>query len=1208
MKKSLLIQQKPYQWFLHNKKQKTLMRGLILCCMMFLTTFGPVYAQEVKLNLNMKNATVEKVVGEIKKQSNFDFIYDANMISKLPRVTLDVKDATIESVLEACLKGTKVWYKIDKNVIMLVPSKEVHPKTDTEKKDPKLEINGKVTDEDGIPLPGATVMEEGTMNGTTTDVNGNFTFSVSGTASSLKVSFIGFESQTIEVGNKTQFNIVLKESTMALSEVVITGYQSISKERSAGSFAVVKGNSIQDRANNRDNILESMEGLVPGLSVNMSADADDNKYLIRGITSINSNRTPLFVIDGVPSSAATVESMLNGSDIESVTVLKDATAASIWGSRSANGVIVITTKKGTKNGKLNISYNGGFTYKGKPDYSYQDQMDSKTFIKNVTELFDPSTFTGSYADAYPWDERNESIKPIFAYEIPLYQYYLGEITLAERDAILNQLASQDRQKQYEKYFMSNAYLTNHTISFSGGNDVHDFYVSLGYKGQQGSAKDHTDNYSIYAKENLNITKWMKLDLILNASSGQSKSHLAPYNYDAVGAISFTSLPYAIFYDASGNPISYTTTLYNQATITGAEEISGINLDWYPVDDYKATTQESKSNNIRVNAGLTINLFKGLKYEGRFQYASLNSNGETYQPQETFAVRLDRVMATTMDGVAHLPKKGGYFRTTDSYNTSYTIRNQLSYDNSFGPDKKHQITALIGSEINQNKTASHGISMRGYDSQTMQVVPYNEYFVSQTGVENPLIVQLEGFDTNKFSRTNYSQAEMVSRFVSFYSNAAYTYNNKYTLNGSLRVDQSNLFGSDPSVQYKPIWSLGTAWNMTKEKFMENVSFVDYLSLRLSYGFSGNSPKPGMGGPFNLIEAVTDANYSEFGLGYFISSPANDKLTWEKTRTVNIGFDFSVLKNKLSGSFNLYSKKTTGLFATTKINSTSGYNSVLANIGELTNKGFELSLNSSNITTNNFSWNTNFTLAYNKNKLVKMYIEPAYGGYASAVTNNYIKGRPAQAISAFEWAGLDPADGAPRAYDSQGNIIRSVNDIDSLGVHYKGTAIAPWTGALTNTFRYKNFELSCLFIYNIGNKMHNDPNTQYTGHIAGNLGNDFDKRWRNPGDENTTNVPSYYFENNPNILESDYIFLYRYADINVLDASYIKLRELSFGYNMPKDICRKMNAERVKISVQATNLWLIAFNKEGIDPESFYLQSGSRADKYPPSFSLNLSIDF
>ena len=452
--------------------------------------------------------------------------------------------------------------------------------------------------------------------------------------------------------------------------------------------------------------------------------------------------------------------------IENVTVLKDATSASIWGSRAANGVIVITTKKGAKNGKLNINYNSSFTYQGKPDYSYRDQMDSKTFIKNVTELFEkPATATDpyTYTDTYSWSQLNASTKPIYAYEYPLYNYYLGNITLTERDAQLNKLASQNRQKQYEKYFMSNAYLTNHAVSFSGGNDVHDFYVSLGYKGQQGIAKDNTNNYSIYAKDNLNITKWMKLDLALNATLGQSKSLLSPYGYEDNSRISFTTLPYAIFYDASGNPISYTTTLYNQATITQAQQQSGINLDWYPVNDYSATTRNSKSHNIRANAGLTINLFHGLKYEGRFQYASLSSNSETYQPQGTFAVRLDRVMATTMSGESYLPSKGGYFGTTDGYNTSYTIRNQFSYDNAFGADKKHQITALLGSEINQDKSASHGLTMRGYDYQTMQVIPYNEYFVSEAGVNKPVISQVQGSSTNTFSRTNYSQSEVVKPF-------------------------------------------------------------------------------------------------------------------------------------------------------------------------------------------------------------------------------------------------------------------------------------------------------------------------------------------------------------------------------------------------------------------------------------------------------------
>lgn len=1168
-----------------------LIRLSLLVCLMFL----PTLLRAQNISLNHQDVPLETVLKAITSQTGYKFVYANSVIDTKQRVSIHVTNSDIKATLDSLFKATHIAYRIaDKQIALSLeqPAQPTRQTTTTTRC-----ISGKLTGDDGAPLIGATVHIEGTTIGTTTDANGNYTITVQDDPMiKLVFKYLGMETRTVTVGNRTQIDLSLVSEHITIDQVVVTGYQTISKERSAGSFAIVSGSDLRDRALSAGSVLESLEGTAAGLSVNLGAEGD--KFLVRGVTSINSNRSPLFIVDGVSTPAELVESLFNGNDIQSVTVLKDATAASIWGAQAANGVVVITSKSGVRGEKVKITYNGSFTYKGKPDYSYNDMMDSRMFIKNATEVFDPV--------GYPWESISSSSlnKPVLPHEKPLYQYHLKEISANERDAELERLSGLNGRKAYEKYMMSDAWLTNHSITLSGGNQNHTFYVSLGYQGEQGRSKDNTNEYKINVRENINLTKWMALDLTVNASYGTGKSQLTEFTIDEnPGAIGLSSLPYAVFHDDKGNELSFTHYLLNESVQAEAEIASGINLDYYPLTDFRNTTQESTTANIRANAGLSINLWDGLKYEGRFSYYFSNGKYETYTPSDAYNVRLDRVYATNNKEECFLPSSGGYFQVYNAEEEAYTIRNQLSYDKIFSDDR-HQLTALFGQEINQRKTGSHTTTMRGYDKQTMQHIFYDDYTLAVDGVSNPVLVKIS--DENYFDANRYNQNETTYRFVSFYANAAYTFDQRYSANASIRVDQSNLFGSDPSLQFKPIWSVGGVWNISREQFLANTSWLDNLSLRASYGFSGNSPSPGQGGPFNIISASTEAAYSEFGLGYVISTPANDKLTWEKTRTWNLGTSFALFGNRLHGSLDVYDKKTTDLLADSPVDPSTGYTSVLQNIGTMTNKGFELSLGSRNITTSKFVWDTDFMISYNKNKIVEMYFVPTTP--SGQVNVEYAEGHPAGAIFAYQWAGLDPEDGAARIYDSQGNIIRTTEDLhDISAVTYQGTSVAPWSGSLSNRFRYKNIEMSVLFIANMGHKMRNDTYTQDNNRLTSNVHKDLDKRWKQAGDEKHTNIPSYYtLAESPN--REGGVSLLRYSDIGILDASYIKLRELSVGYYLPARICRALHTQNIRIRLQTSNLWTIAFNKESIDPESFSLRYGSRYDRYKPSFSANLSIEF
>ncbi len=1149
------------------------------------------------ITLNYRDVPLEKVLKSITEETGYKFIYSSSVIDVKQKTSINIRSGEIKAILDTLFASTNITYSIshkNKQVALFL-------KSDVKKStvEGKLKtIKGRIVDNEGLPIAGVYINELGSNRVAVSNEDGEYSITVKDDPKAILVfKCMGVKEHMEPIYSRDKINISLEYEEILIAQLVVTGYQSISKERSAGSYSIVRAEEFQDKAIAKGSLLESMEGIVAGFNINLGSEGD--KFLIRGLTSINSTRAPLFIVDGVPVSSEMLESILNKGDVDNVTVLKDATAASIWGSQAANGVVVISTKKGSRNTNTSITYNGSFTYEGMPDYSYNDLMNSKDFIRNVAEEFDPV--------GYPWESISTGTQyAVLPHEMPLYKYYNGEISKEELDRQLQSLSKLDGRKDYEDHLMSNSWVTNHSVSLSGGSNNQSYYLSFGYQGHQGSEKNRSDEYRINAREVLDITRWMSLDLSLNASYKNDKQHLTNFTLDEnPGLVGLSSLPYSVFYDSNSKPLSFTHYLMNDSVKENAEEITGINLDYYPINDFNNTTQESVSSNIRANAGLSINLLPGLKYEGRFSYYMSNGNRETYTPSESYNVRLDRVYATTQDGISYLPSSGGYFSMYNSREDSYTLRNQLNFDRSFG-DNRHIITAIAGHEIRQTKIGYNNNTMRGYDKQTMQSIFFDDYYINVEGVENPIISKISSY-RNMFDSNRYSQGENTYRYLSFYVNAAYTFNQRYSINASTRLDQSNLFGSDPSVQFKPIWSVGGIWNLGKEEFLNGQSWIDGLDFRASYGYAGNSPSPGQGGPFNIISAVSDPVFSDFGLGYVISTPANNKLTWEKTRTINFGLSYALFNSRLSGSIDVYDKKTTDLLALSPINPSTGYSYVFQNIGEMNNRGIEIAVNNRNISARDLTWDTGLILSYNKNEIVDMYFPAPYTP-AEYVYEEYAEGYPAGALFSYKWAGLDPADGAARVFNSEGEKVRTREDIsDIAALSYMGTTSPPWSLSMTNLLRFRDFELSFMFISNLGHKMRNDTYTQTDYRFTSNLHNDFDKRWRNPGDETSTNIPSFYKMEDAANRDGGYTFLAN-SDINVLDASYIKLRDISVSYSIPQKLSQKINCKKVKLRVQANNLLTFTFNNEGIDPESFSLRYGSRYNRYKPSVSASIVIEF
>lgn len=1156
------------------------------------------FAQEKNVSLQIKEMKIEQAIQQLRKTTDYKFLFNHEEVKNAGSKTLDLKNVPLESVLKALLQGTNLTYRIEKNVVVIIPVKK-----QSTGKPQRVKISGNVLDQNQQPIPGVAVINSATKEGITTDMDGNFTLDIPEDPNTILIfSMLGMKRQEVTIGGQRDLKITMEEDVVQLGDVIVTGYQTLSKERSAGAFSVVSGNDISEKAGLTGDIMESMEGLTTGLSVSYSDGQD--KYLIRGTTSINSNRSPLFVVDGVSMTSESFENLVNSNDIENITFLKDATAASIWGAQAANGVVVVTTKQGKNTDeKIKISYNGSYTYKGLPDYDYMQYMSSEQFMKSALEIFDPEFYT--WNSVTTTNSGIGGIIPIvYPHEEILYKYVNGESTLAERDAALAQMASRNNRKQIEKNFMTPAYFTTHSLSFSGGSEKHRYYGSLAYEHNTSSNRNTSNKYQLNLKQDFKFTNWLKIDLGINMAMLDAKDEVAPYKTD-LNSI----LPYQMFSDEKGNPLSHAGLYFYEPNRLKYEQQSQKSLDYVPLNDSKNSFQNNNNFSARINAGLNIRLIDGLSYDGRFQYQRSHGKNELFYDQNSIRVREELVQFTSVKNGSpeyYLPSSGGYYKTGNSLNTSWTVRNQLMFDRSFEASES-QLTALAGVEIRSDRTNTQGTSARGYNPQAMTYISYDEKALSTTGVANPVLpTSSTGKNVLNGKVGSYSETEM--RFVSLYANGAYTWQAKYSLNASIRVDQSNLFGSDPSVQFKPIWAAGAAWAMSQEGFLKDIEVLNRLNLRFSYGLGGNSPDPGLGGPYDVMYPVSNNLYADLGQGYVIITPANDKLSWEKTRIINGGVDFAVLNHRLSGAVDIYFKKTTDLLGEIPLHPASGWVKSLANLGTMKNSGVELSLNSQNIKSKYFNWRSDFTLTYNKNKITELYT--ADGLSASSIINqSFVEGYTAQSLFAYRWAGLDKS-GDPQIYnlnDEKIKLAKDLQDQDLDAVDCAGSMQPEWYGGLTNTFSYKGLELSFMFIYNLGHKMRNDRNKFYNGRLTSNIHRDFDNRWRKEGDEQLTNVPAYISNNkvSANRREMDF---YHYADVNILNASYIKLRDLTLSWSLPKNICNRLATENIKIRLQAANLFYWAANKEGIDPESFNLKYGNRATHYGPSYSVGLAVNF
>jgi len=1174
-----------------SKTQKIIMRLSMFKLVMllsFLTTYANVNSQTIIGKIKLSEVELSDAFEQIEEVCDCDFIFNYNDV-KGYKVSIDLESSSVEACLDELLKGLPFQYKKE-NELVIISYKKTVPVATQPQSQQKREIKGKVTDEDGNTLPGVSVVVKGTTNGVSTDIDGNYSISIENENAVLVFSFVGMESQEIKFKDQSTINIVLKEDQSQLGEVVVTGYQTISRERATGSFAIVNEKVLDSKIST--DFTSRIDGMVSGLQV----DREGN-MTIRGISTLNASTKPLVVVDGFPIEGDNLS--INPNDIKSVNVLKDAAAASIWGVRASNGVVVVITKNGGKAKKPVVSFSYNMTIKDKPDFSSMgyaspaDQIDVELETLQNGWVWAPSSWSTSpvsqvadivfgSANYSPWSVRGKHP----------YEY----ITDEEKEKI-ELLKTQDGVKEYEKYFLRNSVNQQYNLSINGGSDALTYYVSgIFDKNKESYLRQGMDRFMLNSKMDIKLSERVKLTTGVNISHQISTSPSSGPNDYMMGP----KYGYGNYLDGNGNYNPFPKGVAQQFKDEYAQKDGFLNWDYNPLQDFRNTTDETETNNYRILSGLNVKLFKGLALDVKYQYEKFLSKQEALYNKENFVTRNSYNQYTGIDpetsNQVHSFPYGEIQKNNDREKLAHSLRTQLNYSLEFGD---HSIKALAGWEYRNISYSSVRDSYVGYESQLL-----TGNIVDWKSINDRKVPTWNG---SKYARGYYYKgpafSETEERYVSAYTNIGYSFASKYDLTFSGRIDDSNLFGADRSYRLLPLWSVGAGWNISKENFFKSEK-VNLLKLRMTYGINGNIDRTTV--PQMKVRILRDMDTQDI-VGE-IENPGNPKLKWEKTSVTNLAVDFGFFNNRIAGSIEYYKKISNDLLGEKVLNPLYGYTTIKSNIAELSNKGFELQLNTTPVIIKDFKWDLGVNFSYNKNSVVKAYSDAR--SLRDVIDGKYIKtGRPIDAGYAYRYAGLSET-GTPLVYNKEGekvdqiaNVVENVDDLK-----YVGATIAPYNGSINTSFSYKGFNLNMLFTGSFGHYFKMAPleyNTSMMLDFSGNLiSNEAKDRWRKEGDEMITNIPKV--GGSPWEIEYDY---FNNSDYKVKPADYISFKEVVLSYQFNKECLSKLPFSSIVLSAQARNLGKWVKNDQDIDPETRTLFAyGSMSMPTQKSFSIGLKATF
>ena len=1137
--------------------RKTLM--LVLLWMVGLATASALTPADTRVTVNAKSAQAETVLKQIQKQSGLEFVYSAELAKQWTPVTVKVKDEPAQSVIAQVVSQLGCHFEVKGNIVTITRQKT----SGRERR-----VKGHVRDAEGQLLVGVPVCIGETRVCTITDEDGYYTFKIPVEQTTLKFSYVGLETQYVTIAQGTadvSRDVVLKSDNM-LDNVMVTGYQTISRERSTGSYSLLRPEDLPSVVST--DIVDKLEGVVPGLAI----DGNGN-MMVRGQATIYAETKPLIVVDGFPMEYGTYN--VNPQDIENISVLKDAAAASIWGVRAANGVIVITTKKGSKNHKTEVSYNGSLKLGTRFDVSSLGLMGSADEVAWEREHFANSTLMDDLEGGYGlYYSEAAAIERQFRH---------GEISESQRDQAYAQLSAYDNAKDLEKAFYRQSLLQTHNITITGGGANASNYLSFNYENDLATTKGNSLSHAgIQWNSTLDITKEVKMTSGLRGNYGNQDSYL----FSAANI-----LPYVRLTDAQGNYVNE----YQGVAQDMKEQLQQVGyLDWSynRLRDRDLMSNNTKTYNVQANLQFDFALPWGFRFTTSGMVAIDHSAQEQFYDSQSYYVRNLQNEFTSFDGTQltrNLP--GGAIQDMANANsTSYTWRNVLNYN--YTKDL-WAVTAMAGCEMFSIRTKSSTDTLYGFDPQSM-------LFSNGTMDFNALHQGVMGYSP-LFTQTlmySPSQADVEDRYFSTFFTASGTYADRYTLFASMRYDKTNLYGRSGKYRDSPTWSVGGKWNLSKEKFF-NLKHVDRLDLKLSYGLSGNVDKSTS--PYLIAAAGIDMFSNLMALS--IQNPENPELRWEKVYTLNAGLDLNMFGNRLNVGIDFYNRTTRDALGQTLIDPTLGFDTVLKNTANIRNQGVDLTLSGVPVKTKDFSWNTTLTFSYNDNEVTKVLSGTATT--TMALAGNALEGKPVDYVMVYRTGKLDEMGGM-QLLDAEGNSY-AYNAVSSFGIDdlvYLGRLSPKYYGAWSNTLKYKGFDLDFMFTYKLGHKMMmpNVNNVNYGQRPY----KEFANRWMQPGDEERTWVPVAPYDE----ISGMYIQAVNQNDRMVESGNVIRLKSVGLGYDFSRLLTEKNWLSRVYAKVSAENLWYHAANRDGIDPDR--MGSNGYGQVYmgdaPRYYTLTLNLGF
>lgn len=1148
------------------------------------------------VTLGFKQEKLFNALLALEEKSGFQLVFPGEPVNAAHQVNLQEGERTVAATLQLILQGTDLNFKqTGKTIVLFLEKKE----TDILESKQTVTVRGSVKDDKGEPLPGAVVMpkDETKINGTVTDVDGNFLLSGVSANEILLISFLGYETVEVAIEGRTSISVTLQPGAKMLEELVVTGYQSIARGKVTGAVSTVNSNALQERYTT--NIMSNLEGRVAGLVT------DGDNITIRGTGSLHAVNNPLVVVDGLPIEGSWHD--LNPYDIESITVLKDAAATAMYGSRASAGIIVITTKKPREEGRISVDVQANFTIHQKRNLDYADnffmtpeqQVDAEAGYYKYKYLTEETAVNNRVSFRDNTLNKNNPFSPV------QYAYYrLGEnqTTESEVNDLLGELRQNNYAKEYGEQILRNQLVQQYNIAVRSMSDKYQSSLVLNYKQDNlGYINENDNRFTIFYKGEYKMAKWLNLNFGVN--SILQDSHYSSYDgWLNKARDPFSEFAYSRLVNDDGSHADHTR--FGNGLFTDDPAFRPTHYNALDEMSYDQTRYERQSS--RYNGGLLFYIMEGLTAQGQFIYETERNNSSRLSEAESYLMRMMRNAYTRNNGGSWeymIPETGGRLVTENRKGDFWTTRGQLNYSRLF--TQKHAVDLLAGVEFRQTRYKGNRGLLMGYDDQ-----------LQTQNTANMDLVELRAWQTNPY----YYDMNTVSffgliesglglipeerhRFASGYGNLTYSFNDKYNLFGSFRKDYADVYGLNSKYRGKPLWSVGASWVASDETFMKNNQWINYLKLRGSYGITGN-----------IVQNVTSIMVASTNIPVNtwtqqprarIDRPANPFLTWEKTATTNIGLDFGLFQSRLRGALDFYYKNADDVYALKTLEPTTGFSEMWLNMAGLYNKGVELDLTYDWFPQrgrDRFDWTSSLTMAYNQNEITHVEsLAKTAGGLVGDY--KYMEGYPTSAMWSYRFGGL--TDEGQRMYLDKDDSKLTGNQIsgkDTDAVIFSGQREPKITMGLSNTLRYRGFSLAVMAVY-YGDYM---MRSLQAGTLSSPVGA------YNPGTmasylldawtpENTdTTVPGIFqYDRTSN---TDGGGAYNYLDIYVQPADFIKIRNIVLGYDLPQQWTGRIGMQYANLRFQIDNLPVIwTKNRVGVDPET----GGIRR---PTTFIVGLALNF